>query len=73
LPGLRKYEVSQGQIVTPLGGADFHLVATLHFDDLAAIQAAFASPQGKAAGEDRRIFAPDGADVVMLLFDSREV
>ena len=73
LPGLRKYEVSQGPIATPTGGPGIHLVATLHFDDLASIRAAFASPEGQAAGADRRAFAPNDADVQMLLFDDREV
>ena len=36
LPGLRKYEVSQGPILTPHGVSQYHFVATLHFDDLAA-------------------------------------
>jgi uncharacterized protein (TIGR02118 family) len=73
LPGLRKYEVSQGPIATPAGAAGFHLVATLHFDDLAAIRAAFASPAGQEAAADRRRFAPDDAQLLMLLFESREV
>ena len=72
LPGLRKYEVSHGAVVTPGGESGFHLVATLHFDDLAAIRQAFASPEGQAAGADRQILAPD-EDVIMLLFDSREI
>jgi hypothetical protein len=45
----------------------------LHFDSLAAIQAAFATPEGRASGADRRIFAPNNEDVIMLLFDDREV
>ena len=49
LPGLRKYEVSHGPIATPAGASDFHLVATLHFDDLAAIKQAFASAEGQPA------------------------
>jgi uncharacterized protein (TIGR02118 family) len=73
LPGLRKYEVSRGPIVAPAGGPGFHLVATLHFDSLAAIQAAFATPEGRASGADRRLFAPNNEDVIMLLFDDREV
>jgi uncharacterized protein (TIGR02118 family) len=73
LPGLRKYEVSQGPIVTPAGPADFHFVANLQFDDIAAIQRAFASPEGRAAREDRLLFAPNDADVLMLLFDTIEV
>ena len=49
LPGLRKYEVSQGPIAMPAGGAGAHFVATLHFDDMASIRAAFATPEGQAA------------------------
>ncbi len=73
IPGLRKYEVSDGPIVTPAGTADIHRIGALYFDDLAAIETAFASPQGQAAGADRRLFAPDGSGVQMFLFDSREV
>lgn len=73
IPGLRKYEVSDGPIVTPGGTSDIHLIGTLHFDDLAAIQKAFASPEGQAAGADRRHFAPDDSGVQMFLFDNREV
>jgi uncharacterized protein (TIGR02118 family) len=71
IPGLRKYEVSQGPVVTPAGPSAFHLIATLHFDDLAAIQAAFASAEGQAAGADVGNFATGGAD--LLMFDSGEV
>jgi uncharacterized protein (TIGR02118 family) len=71
IPGLRKYEVSQGPVATPAGPSTFHLIAILHFDDMAAIQKAFASAQGQAAAADVQTFATGGAD--MLLFDSREV
>src|SRR3981081_3539697 len=71
IPGLRKYEISQGPVVTPAGPSGFHLIANLHFDDLAAIQQAFASPQGQAAGADVQKFATGGVD--MILFDSREI
>jgi uncharacterized protein (TIGR02118 family) len=71
IPGLRKYEVSDGQVATPAGASDFHLIAILHFDDVAAIQRAFASPEGQAAAADVQTFATGGAD--MILFDSREV
>ncbi len=73
LPGLRKYEVSRGPIGMPAGGPDIHFVATLHFDDVASIRAAFATPEGQACAADRRLFAPDDADLMMLLFDDREV
>jgi uncharacterized protein (TIGR02118 family) len=73
IPGLRKYEVSDGPIATAVGTADVHLIGTLHFDDHAAIEKAFASPEGRAAGADRRLFAPDDSGVQMFLFDNREV
>ncbi|HEV8014624.1 MAG TPA: EthD family reductase [Stellaceae bacterium] len=71
IPGLRKYEVSRGPIATPAGPSNLHLVAILEFDDLAAIQAAFASPEGRAAAADVQNFATGGVD--MVLFDTREV
>jgi uncharacterized protein (TIGR02118 family) len=71
IPGLRIYEVSQGPVVTPAGPLGFHLIATLHFDDLAAIQRAFASAEGQAAAADVQTFASGGVD--MFLFDSCEV
>jgi uncharacterized protein (TIGR02118 family) len=71
IPGLRKYEVSQGPVVSPMGGSNYHLVAILHFDDVAAIQNAFGSAQGQAAVADVQTFATGGADI--FIFDSREV
>ena len=71
IPGLRRYEVSRGRVVTPGGPSSFHLIATLHFDNLAAIQQAFASPEGQAAGGDVAKFATGGAD--MLMFDNADV
>jgi uncharacterized protein (TIGR02118 family) len=71
IPGLRKYTVSQGPVATPAGPSAFHLIATLTFDNLAAIQAGVASAEGQAAAADVRTFATGGAD--MILFDTSEV
>jgi uncharacterized protein (TIGR02118 family) len=71
IPGLRKYEVSRGPVATPAGPSDFHLVATLHFDDMAAIQRAFASAQGQAVAADVQTFTTDPPH--MLLFENGEV
>ncbi|MEA2920649.1 MAG: hypothetical protein QOF07_612 [Bradyrhizobium sp.] len=71
LPGLRKFAVSRGPVATPAGPSAFHLIATLTFDNLAAIQSAFASPEGRAAAADVQSFATGGAD--MILYDTREV
>jgi uncharacterized protein (TIGR02118 family) len=72
LPGLRKYEASRGPIVNPRGASDVYLVGTLHFDDLQAIQRAFASPEGIACALDVPKYAPP-EDVQMFLFDDRAV
>jgi uncharacterized protein (TIGR02118 family) len=50
VPGLRKYEISRGPVMTPFGPSSYHLVATLHFDSMQAMQSALASPEGQAAG-----------------------
>ena len=71
IPGLRKYSVSQGPVATPAGPSGFHLIAILTFDSLAAIQAAFASAEGRATAADLPNFASGGAD--MILFDTSEV
>jgi len=71
IPGLKKYEVSQGPVATPVGPSGYHLIATLYFDNIAAVQAGFGSAEGKAAAADVQKFATGGAD--MLLFDNREV
>ncbi len=70
IPGLRSYEISRGPVASPAGDSGVHLVATLAFDSLAAIQAAFASPEGQAAGADVQMFATGGAD--MLMFETAE-
>jgi uncharacterized protein (TIGR02118 family) len=70
IPGLRKFEVSKGAVMTPAGPAGLHLIATLYFDDLAAVKAGFGSPEGKAAGADVGKFATGGAD--MIMFDTGE-
>ena len=71
IPGLRHYDVSQGAVTNPMGGSAYHLVAILHFDDMAAIQNAFASAEGQAAVADVQGFASGGVDIFM--FDSKDV
>lgn len=73
IPGVRKYQVSDGAILTPVGNPDVYRIGTVHFDDLAAIKEAFASPEGRAAATDRRLYAPDDSGIQMFLFDNREV
>ena len=72
LPGLRKYETSVGPITTLVSAADTYFVAVLHFDSVAAMRSAFASPEGQACAADRRKLASDEA-FQTFLFDSKEL
>jgi uncharacterized protein (TIGR02118 family) len=67
IPGLRSLELSRGGIFNPTGPAPYHQIAILSFDDMAALQAALSSDEGKAAVADMANFASGGASV--LLFD----
>jgi uncharacterized protein (TIGR02118 family) len=71
LPGLRKYDVSEGGVHGPGGESAYHLVATLDFDSPSAIKAALASPEGQAAAGDLGNFADGGVE--LLFFDTKDV
>ena len=71
IAGLRRYEVSAGPVATPQGTSQYHLVAELTFDSIAAIGHALASPEGQATGADLANFASGGVD--LLVFDTNEV
>lgn len=64
LPGLRRYTMSRN----PAGvrGDSYYLIAELDWDDMAALQAAFASPEGKAAADDVPKFATGGSSSVVF-------
>ena len=68
LPGLRRYTL--GRNVTALHGAPYYMVAELEWDTMHELQAAFATPEGRATAADavrleelapvsRMIFAAD--------------
>lgn len=71
IPGLRAYEVNAGPVGTPQGPSALHLVASLTFDSMEAIGAAFASKEGQATAADLANFAQAGAE--MLMFDTKPV
>ena len=52
--------------------ADTYFVAVLHFDSVAAMRSAFASPVGQACAADRRKLASEEG-FQTFLFDSKEV
>ena len=65
LPGLRRYTISRDMAL--LRGDAFYMIAELDFDDRAALQAAFESPEGQAAAEDVPKFATGGSH--SMVFD----
>ena len=67
IPGLAAFDVSKGQVVSPGEDSGVHLVATLQFADMAALQAGFASPEGQAAAADVQNFADEPP--TRLIFD----
>jgi len=71
LHGLRKFQVSQGPVASAAGPSGVHLIATLTFDNVAAVQAAFAGPEGQASPADVPKFATGGADIIF--YDTRVV
>ncbi|CAK0765505.1 Uncharacterized 11.0 kDa protein in thcB-thcC intergenic region [Gammaproteobacteria bacterium] len=71
IPGLRRYEVSVGDVNTPQGGSPYHLSAILSFDSMEAIQKALGSAEGQATAADLSNFAQAGVE--LLIFDSKEV
>ena len=71
MPGLRKYQISQGPVGSPGGASGIYLIAILTFDDMPAVGAAFGSPEGKAAAGDVANFATGGADIAF--FDTKDV
>jgi len=71
VPGLRKYDISQGPVGSPAGPSGIHLVATLSFDSMDALKAGMSSPEGQAAAGDLANFADGGADLYM--FDTKDV
>jgi uncharacterized protein (TIGR02118 family) len=71
MPGLRKYQVSQGPVATPAGPSGIYLIATLTFDSMAAVQKAFGSAEGEATAADLPKFASGGADI--MFFDTKDV
>jgi uncharacterized protein (TIGR02118 family) len=65
IPNLRRFEF--GKVVgTPDGSAPpYYYLAELSFDDAGQMEAAFASPEGQAAGADVATFATGGATVMI--------
>ncbi len=71
IPGLTSATVSAGKPTMVAGSVSPYLIAELEFDNMEALQAAMASPEGQAAAADLANFAQDG--VTLLVYDTRTV
>ena len=71
ISGLRSYEVSAGPVALATGESPYHLVASLAFDSMAALQPALGSPEGQAAAGDLANFAQAGVE--LLVFNTKLV
>ncbi len=70
LQGLRRYTISRN--VAPIrGGKPYYLIAELDWDDMAALQQAFQSPEGRATAADVPKLASQG--VHSMIYELEEV
>src|SRR5438309_3982678 len=70
LPGLIKYEINKGSIVSTTGHSETYRIANLYFDSMEAIMNAFRSEVGQKCAADRKILAPNNEDVQIYLYDT---
>lgn len=68
LPGLLKYEVSNGAVRSTTGHSDVYLVANLYFESLETMMESFKSDIGQQCAADRRILASDD-EVQIYIYD----
>ena len=70
LPGLLRYEISDGAIISTTGHAQPYRIANLYFDTLETMMNAFRSETGQKCAADRKILAND-EDVQIYLYDTK--
>lgn len=70
LPGLLKYEINNGDIFSTTGHTEVYKIATLYFETMDIMMAAFKSEIGQQCAEDRRILASN-EDVQIYVFDTK--
>ena len=71
IPGLRRYEVSDGSVSGVNGDSSYHLAAILTFDSMSDLRGALRSAEGQATAADLGNFAQAGVE--LLLFESKEI
>lgn len=64
IPGLKGFVTNKPASVNPQEPSPYYLIADLYFENMAALEAAFQSPEGQAAAGDLQNFATGGATLV---------
>ena len=72
LPGLIKYEINDGQIVSTTGHTETHRIANLYFKSMEEMMMAFQSEIGQQCAADRKILASN-EEVQIYLYNTKEV
>ena len=73
LPGIRRYTLSQN-MSRVRGGDPYYQIAELDFDDMASLQRAFQSPEGRATSEDVTYMAASfSADVQSMIYELEDL
>jgi len=72
LPGLRRYEISDGPVLDADGSQIAEFVAVMEFDSVAAIRLALTEPEGHAAINDLPNFAAPH-QIKLMMFDTKVV
>ena len=72
LPGVRRYTFSRD--TRPLRGDLYYRIAEVDFDDITALQRAFASPEGRATASDvNALSSTAGAQVRGMIYELEDL
>jgi len=72
LPGLLKYEINDGAVISTTGHTEPYRIANLYFETLESMMIAFKSEIGQQCAADRKILADNDA-VQIYLYDTKDV
>jgi len=71
LPGLIRYEINDGRIISTTGHAEPYRIANLYFKSMEEMIKAFQSEIGRQCADDRKILAGN-EEVQIYLYDSKD-
>ena len=69
IPGLQRFESGRFEAALDGGEKTYYRIAELYFADQQAVDAAFASEQGRATAADYQQIAPPGSRMFMATLD----